>query len=178
MEPDHRLTLSEETSTAGRKDAEPAYDLEERLLQYAAAVIRLVDAMPNTRSANHVAGQLLRSGTSALPNHGEAQGAESLADFIHKFKLCLKELVESRRWLRLIRLVPLVERPLSLDALIDETEQLIRIFAKSIETANSRSGRTGRVREDDEKCDLWVRAVWSGAAQQFDCSSLSWSPEQ
>jgi four helix bundle protein len=78
------------------------FDLEERLLDYSAAIIELVDALPTTRSANHVAGQLLRSGTSALPNHGEAQAAESRNDFVHKMRICLKELRESRRWLKLI----------------------------------------------------------------------------
>ncbi len=59
------------------------YDLEERLLEYAANIIRLVEKLPDTRAGNHVAGQLLRSGTSPLPNHGEAQAAESPADFVH-----------------------------------------------------------------------------------------------
>ena len=53
------------------------YDLEERLLEYAARVIRLVEKLPGSRAGNHVAAQLLRSGTSPLPNHGEAQAAES-----------------------------------------------------------------------------------------------------
>ncbi|MHB8524173.1 MAG: four helix bundle protein, partial [Limisphaerales bacterium] len=79
------------------------YDLEERLLEYAAAIIRLVEHLPNTRAGNHVAGQLLRSGTAALPNHGEAQAAESPDDFIHKMKICLKELRETYRWMLLIR---------------------------------------------------------------------------
>ena len=60
---------------------ERKYDLEDRLLEYAASVIRLVEKMPNTRAANHVGGQLLRSGTSPLFNHGEAQAAESSLNF-------------------------------------------------------------------------------------------------
>src|SRR5438132_13299886 len=75
---------------------EPQYDLEERLLDYAANIIRLVERMPDTRAGNHVAGQLLRSGTSPLPNYGEAQAAESRRDFVHKLKICHKELKESR----------------------------------------------------------------------------------
>ena len=81
------------------------YDLEERLLDYAAAIIRLIEELPKTRAGNHVAGQLLRSGTSPLPNHGEAQAAESPNDFVHKLRVCLKELRESFRWLRLIHRV-------------------------------------------------------------------------
>lgn len=75
--------------------AERKYDLEERLLDFAADVVKLTEAMPNTRAANQVGGQLLRSGTSPLFNHGEAQAAESPNDFIHKMKICLKELRES-----------------------------------------------------------------------------------
>ena len=110
------------------------FDLEERLLAYAARIIRLVEQLPATRAGNHIAGQLLRSGTSPLPNHAEAQAAESRKDFIHKLKICHKELRESRRWLRLVQRVPLL-RPAQVQALADETEELIRIFAASLRTA-------------------------------------------
>jgi len=110
------------------------YDLEERLLEYAVRVIRLVDALPATRAGRHVADQLLRCGTSPLANHGELQGAESRKDFIHKLGLCLKEIRETRRWLRLIHRVPLVA-PAKIEQLLDETEALIKIFAASIRTA-------------------------------------------
>lgn len=76
------------------------FDLEDRLLEYAAGIIHLVDGLPHTRAGNHVANQLLRSGTSPLPNHGETQAAESPEDFIHKLRICLKELRESFRWLQ------------------------------------------------------------------------------
>src|SRR6266480_2807253 len=79
------------------------FNLEERLLEFASAVIDLSEKLPNTRSGNHVAGQILRSGTSPYPNHGEAEEAESREDFIHKLKVCLKELSETRRWARLIK---------------------------------------------------------------------------
>ena len=108
---------------------EPKFDLEERLLEYAARVIRLVEQLPKSRAGNHVAGQLLRSGTSPLPNHGEAQGAESRRDFIHKLKICHKELRESRRWLRLVQRVPLLKAGL-VQPLVDETDELVRLFAK------------------------------------------------
>src|ERR1700746_2822753 len=70
------------------------YDLEERLLDYSARIIQLVEALPRSRAGNHIAGQLLRSGTSPLPNHGEAQAAESANDFVPKIKGCLKEFRE------------------------------------------------------------------------------------
>jgi len=114
------------------------YDLEERLLAYAADIIRLVDDLPTTRAGNHIASQLLRSGTSSLPNHGEAQAAESRSDFVHKLSLCLKELKESRRWLRLAQRVVLVASAGRVDAVLAETEELIRIFAASIRTAKAR----------------------------------------
>ena len=117
---------------------EEKFDLKERLLEYAADTIRLVAKLPENRAGNHVAGQLLRSGTSPLPNHGEAEAAESINDFIHKLKICLKELRESLRWLLLIQRVPLLERDGPLRPLIQETDELIRIFVKSIQTARKR----------------------------------------
>jgi four helix bundle protein len=110
------------------------YDLEERLLEYATAVIRLVERLPASRAGNHIAGQPLRSGTSALPNHGEAQAAESRRDFIHKMKICHKELKESARWLCLIQRVPLLTEG-EVGSLLAETDELTRIFASSIRTA-------------------------------------------
>ena len=113
------------------------YDLEERLLEYSARIILLVERLPSTRAGNHIAGQLLRSGTSPLPNHGEAQAAESANDFVHKLKICLKELRESYRWLLLVQRVPLL-RPQLVDPLAKETDELVRIFVRSIQTAKLR----------------------------------------
>ena len=112
-----------------------AYDLEERLLEYSVTVIRVVEQLFKTRTGNHVAGQLLRSGTSPYPNHGEAQAAESNRDFIHKIRISLKELRETQRWLKLIQRVPLTKNPDSLSELLRETEELIKIFVTSIKTA-------------------------------------------
>jgi len=125
---------------------ERKYDLEERLLEYGASIIRFVEKMPNTRAANHVGGQLLRSGTSPLFNHGEAQAAESPNDFVHKMKVCLKELRESLRALRLIKKVPLTSDPADLDPLLRETDERIRIFEVSIRTAEN-----NKVRESAEE---------------------------
>ena len=114
---------------------ERKYDLDDRLLEYAAAIIRLTEEMDNTRAGNHVGGQLLRSGTSPLFNHGEAEAAESPRDFVHKMGICLKELRESKRALRLAQKVPLVRPPSKVDPVLDETEELIKIFFTSIRTA-------------------------------------------
>jgi four helix bundle protein len=134
------LNIEHSISNTERPNAEAGvYDLEERLLEYSVRIIRLVEALPNTRAGNHVAGQLLRSGTSPLPNHGEAQAGESRADFVHKLKICLKELRESLRWLRLVQRVPLIKPPAKIDPLVQETDELIRIFVKSIQTSQGRS---------------------------------------
>jgi len=113
---------------------EKPYDLEDRLLEYAVRLIRLVDALPATKAGRHVADQLLRCGTSPLANHGELQGAESRKDFIHKLGICLKEIRDTQRWLRLIHRVPLVA-PGKIEPLLGETIALIKIFAVSIRTA-------------------------------------------
>ena len=144
------------------------YDLEDRLLEFAARVIKLADSLPSSRAGNHIAGQLLRSGTSPLPNHGEAEAAESRNDFIHKMLVCLKELRESRRWLRLVIRVPMVEPPSRVELLVAESEELIRIFFASVRTA--RDNGTAVLREDPAwKEDMetflarwWIEADESG----------------
>jgi four helix bundle protein len=118
-------------------DRQRNYDLEERLFNYACNIVRLTSKLPRSRAGNHVARQLLKSGTSPLPNHGEAQAAESGNDFVHKLKICLKEFRESYRWLRLIERVPLVRKPDDHDfvrALVAETQELIKIFYSSVRT--------------------------------------------
>jgi four helix bundle protein len=77
-------------------------ELSERLWQFAGRVGKLVDALPETRLGRHVAGQLVRCGTSAPPNYDEGCAAESRADFVHKLGVALKELRETRGWLRFI----------------------------------------------------------------------------
>ncbi len=114
------------------------YDLEERLLEFSVRIIKIVEQLPNNRTGNHVAGQLLRSGTSPYPNHGEAQAAESPKDFVHKLRISLKELRETQRWLKLIQKVPLINKPELLNDILEETEELIKIFVTSIKTAEKK----------------------------------------
>ena len=114
------------------------YDLEERLLEYSVRIINIVEQLPNTRVGNHVASQLLKSGTSPYPNHGEAQAAESTRDFIHKLRISLKELREAQRWPKLIQRVPLIKRSELLNDILQETEELIKIFVTSIKTAEKK----------------------------------------
>ena len=77
-------------------------DIEERLIDFAVRVIVVCEALPRTAVGRHIGGQLLRSGTSPAPNYGEARAAESGKDFVHKLKVVLKELNESRIWLKMI----------------------------------------------------------------------------
>ena len=122
------------------------FDLEERLLEFASAVIDLSEKLPASRAGNHVAGQILRSGTSPYPNHGEAEAAESRDDFIHKLKVCLKELRETRRWARLIHRKRWAGNEPTLVFILRECEELVRIFFASIQTAqrNALAQKRGR----------------------------------
>ena len=116
----------------------PNFDLEERLLNYAAKIVELCNVPFTTYAAQHISRQLLRSGTSPLANHGEADSSESTKDFIHKLSISLKELRESNRWLLLIEKTNIFPNSQSLPHLLDETDQLIRIFVASIKTAKKR----------------------------------------
>ena len=111
-------------------------DLEERLLDFAARVGNVVDALPDTRLGRHIAGQLVRSGTSPAPNYAEACAAESKRDFIHKLGIALKELRESRSWIKLILKSELLPEP-RMAQLLDEVSQLCNIVGKSIVTAKA-----------------------------------------
>ena len=123
------------------------YDLEDRLIDFAVRIMDLVEALPKTRVGNHVAGQLLRSGTSPAFNYGEAQSAESRSDFIHKMKVCLKELRETRIGLLMSRRKKLLPAR-DLTTILDECVELSRIFSASIRTAegNRRKGARSRAK--------------------------------
>ena len=120
---------------------EKKFDLEDRLIDFAVAMIQLADSLPKTKIGNHIAGQIIRSGTSPASNYGEAQAAESTDDFIHKMKICLKELRETLVWLKIIAKSRFIKRPLNLEPLLDENNQLISIFVKSIATAKKNKGK-------------------------------------
>jgi four helix bundle protein len=111
---------------------ERKFNLDERLIEFASAIIDIAEALPDSVAGNHLAGQLIRSGTSPCLQYGEAQSAESRADFIHKMKISAKELRETFNCLRLIRRKKWFAKE-SLNACIDENNQLISIFVKSIE---------------------------------------------
>lgn len=112
----------------------PNQNLEDRLVEFAARIINLTGNLPRTPSGDHIARQLLRSGTSPAPNYGEAESAESRKDFVHKLKICLKELRETRIWLKVIVKAKLIDASL-LSELQKETDELGAILYCSIETA-------------------------------------------
>ena len=113
------------------------YDLEERLISFAVLVMDVVESLPRTRAGNHMAGQLIRSGTSPALNYGEVQSAESRNDFIHKVKVVLKELRETKIGLAIIERKRLSRTPRHVGQCEGECEQLIAIFAKSVQTAEA-----------------------------------------
>jgi four helix bundle protein len=108
-------------------------ELSQRLIDFAARIGKVVDALPDTRMGRHVAGQLVRCGTSPAPNYEEACAAESRADFAHKLSICLKELRESRCWIRLIIKTEMLPEH-KMGELLDECNQLCNIIARSIVT--------------------------------------------
>jgi four helix bundle protein len=129
------LSVSEPpNSEYGANKNLPKYDLEDRLLEFALEIVQLVESLPSTRAGNHIAGQLLRCGTSPLSNHGEVEAAESRKDFLHKLRICLKELRGTKRWLRLSGRLKLTQAS-DLTLCLNEVEELIRIFAASVRTA-------------------------------------------
>jgi four helix bundle protein len=123
---------------------ERPFDLADRLIQFSGRIIDVVELLPDRRSTNHIAGQLLRAGTSAAPNHAEAQSAESARDFVHKMKLALKELRETQVWLKLVLQEKCIERTDELQRVIKECDELTAIFVASITTAGRRLGAGGR----------------------------------
>jgi len=113
-------------------------DLEERLLDFGARIIRLVEALPKSVAGRRLGDQLLRSGTSVGANFEEAQAAESKEDFAHKLQVALKEARESTYWLRLIARSKLL-KPELVDSLIDESQQIRAILSKSVATVKGRA---------------------------------------
>ena len=143
--------------------ASRANRLEKRLISLAAAIVSLSSKLPRTPQGRHSCGQILRSGTATAANYGEARGAESRADFIHKLKVVFKELNETTIWLEVIaqsslcaqkslprlsrktansaELSPRPSRPLVVETMIPSGQSVIRLFDNFIKhrTANHRT---------------------------------------
>jgi four helix bundle protein len=112
--------------------------LELRLIDFAVRILKLAASLPKTPAGRHIAGQIIRSGTSPAPNYGEARGAESRADFIHKLRLVLKELNETSVWLRIVYKSEWL-RPDQLVDILTENQELCCIFASSLTTSSKKS---------------------------------------
>jgi len=115
-------------------------DIAERLLEFAARVVKLAAALPKSPVGQHICMQIVCSATSAGANYEEARGAESPADFAHKLGISLKELRETRYWLNIIIRTALVS-PGRMKNLLQEADELCRILGKSILTVKQKRTR-------------------------------------
>lgn len=109
--------------------------LEERLIIFAVLIIQIANKLPNFGAGANLSGQIMRSGTSSALNYGEAQSAESRKDFIHKIQIVLKELRETLVCLKIIKRSGLLSANADIELAINESNELISIFVKSVETA-------------------------------------------
>lgn len=121
---------------------ERKFDLEDRLINFSSRIIDVVEALPNTRAGNYIAAQLVRCGLAPSLMYGEVQAAESRDDFIHKMKLLLKELKETRVCLKLISKKEMIKPVKKLESLKKENEELIAITSTSIETAKKNKNKS------------------------------------
>jgi four helix bundle protein len=102
-------------------------DLQERLINFAVTIIKLCSKLPKDQVESHIAGQLLRSGTSPAPNYAEARGAESKKDFLHKLRIASKELNETVVWLSILEKSHLLPID-NIKPVADECEELSKII--------------------------------------------------
>jgi four helix bundle protein len=113
------------------------YDLEERLVKFSVLIISLSETLPGTQTGKYIASQIIRSGLAPALNYGEAKSAESINDFVHKMKVALKELRETYIALQIIKAKPLTSKIEILQNALNECNELISIFVKSIKTAET-----------------------------------------
>ena len=111
-------------------------NIQERLINFSVGIIRLCEKLPETHAGKHIANQLLRSGTSPASNYGEARGAESKKDFIHKLGIVLKELNESLIWLEIVKRSDVLTTNI-VTPVLDECNQLSKIIGSSVLTARA-----------------------------------------
>lgn len=122
-----------------------ARPITERTFEFAVRIVKLCQVLSRVAGVNQpLIKQLIRSGTSIGANVEEAQAAQSRADFIHKMQIALKELRETRYWLRLLVATDLVTEA-RLKGLIDESEELVRVMSKIVVSAKER-GEEGKIK--------------------------------
>ena len=130
------FTFCEESENMMEK--EKKFDLQDRLIDYAVRIIKVTEAFSSSATGKHLRIQMLKSGTSTAANYGEAQGAESRKDIIHKLKVALKELRETEIWLKISFRSSLIQPAGRLKELMAETDELIAILVQCIKTAKKK----------------------------------------
>lgn len=111
------------------------YDLNDRLIEYSVLIFKMIDRLTTGKVASHLGSQLLRSASAPSLNYGEAQSAESKKDFIHKLRIILKELRESKNSILILNKYGSIQ---NCEKELQETNELIAIFTSSIETASKK----------------------------------------
>ena len=149
-----------------------ANELEERLIDFAVRIVTVVERLPESKAGNHIARQLVRSGTSPAPNYGEAQSAESRKDFLHKMKIALKELRETFIWLKIIERKQLCN-PQKLTAIIGECDELIAIFVTSIKTAEQGKQQRWLLRRDTPRFHIGVQVFLTSTISNHKSTIIS-----
>ena len=114
------------------------YDLQDRLVQFSASIILAISDLKKSFASEHLMKQLIRSSTSSALNYGEAQSAESQRDFVHKMKICLKELRESQVNLQICKEANLIQDEIKFIKITQECKELVAIFTSSIKTINNK----------------------------------------
>jgi len=115
-----------------------ANTLEERLITFSSNCINFCKDVEKSFAGTHLSKQLIRSSTSVALNYGEVRAAESVKDFLHKLKVCLKELRESFVNLKIIKKTFLTKNIKELDFLLIECNELIAIFVATIKTKSTK----------------------------------------
>ena len=118
-----------------KSESKRKFDLEDRLIEFSISNIEITESLINSRAGNYYAGQLIRSGSAPALQYGEAQSAESRNDFIHKLKILLKELRETKVILKIIIKATLTNKIDLAKKELKECDELVSIFVKSIDTA-------------------------------------------
>ena len=112
--------------------------LEDRLIDFALIVNKTLELLPKTYLGNNLSSQMTRSSTSPALNYGEAQSASSTKDYIHKMRICLKELRETNVGLKIIDRGNLINNQSLLNEAKKECGELVAIFVTSINSANKK----------------------------------------
>src|SRR5689334_3348673 len=131
---------NEKVNQAAMENKSLKFDLEDRLVDFACMCLEVCELLPHSKAGQNLEFQLSKSGTAPALIYGEAQAAESRADFLHKMKMVLKEIRESRVNLKIIKRKPVVVHQ-KIDIAFNEANQLMAIFIKSIETAKGNDER-------------------------------------